>query len=85
MADDNADSPFVPPSGMVQLGDAENADEEREGIEQASLREWCLAYCRSLQPMKEFVLKKEIWGWDEEGVLLGTLRPSQIMFLCGPS
>lgn len=74
MADDDGDSPFASHSGSAQIRDVENADEEGNGIDQAGLHEWCQAYCSSLQPMREFILKKEIWGWDEEGVLLGMYR-----------
>jgi hypothetical protein len=74
MADDDGDSPFASHSGSAQIRDVENVDEEGNGIDQAGLHEWCQAYCSSLQPMREFILKKEIWGWDEEGVLLGMYR-----------
>ena len=76
MEDDAAESPFALPTNTARVHDIEEADGEGSSSDQASLHEWCQAYCRSLQPMREFVLKKEVWGWDEEGVLLGRLPPT---------
>jgi hypothetical protein len=53
--------------------DLEEGEHEEHEIEQAGLLEWCQAFCHSRQPMKEFVLKKEVWGWDEEGIVIGEL------------
>ena len=50
--------------------DLEEGDDTNE-IEQAGLLEWCQAFCQSHRPMKEFVLRKEVWGWDQEGIVLG--------------
>jgi len=53
-----------------QNEDLEEGDDTHE-IEQAGLLEWCQAFCQSHRPMKEFVLRKEVWGWDQEGIVLG--------------
>ncbi|WVQ81641.1 hypothetical protein IAT38_003765 [Cryptococcus sp. DSM 104549] len=33
-----------------------------------SLRDWCVAYCADKGPLKEFVMRKELCGWDIDGL-----------------
>jgi cob(I)alamin adenosyltransferase len=30
----------------------------------ADLQQWCAAYCKSLKDFRQFVIKKEVWGWQ---------------------
>lgn len=30
----------------------------------ADLEHWCAAYCNSQKDFKQFVIKKEVWGWQ---------------------
>jgi hypothetical protein len=40
-------------------------------LEHASLRDWCEEFCRSSQPLKEFRLQKQVYGWPYPSLLIG--------------
>jgi hypothetical protein len=62
--------------------DAEEQDEERgelvrrtEAVKDAQaqpvLRDWCEKFSRDEGTFKEFKMKREVWGWDFEGLRTG--------------
>lgn len=63
--------------GSVDLDDQDSdIDVEQarnEGINniKPNLRAWCQAYCDDRGLLKEFVMKKELCGWDFDGLKSG--------------
>jgi hypothetical protein len=42
----------------------------------ADLQQWCAAYCKSLKDFRQFVIKKEVWGWQISKLEQGRSRRS---------
>ncbi|KAL1410921.1 hypothetical protein Q8F55_001864 [Vanrija albida] len=42
--------------------------ESRDDAKGSALQQWCEAYCADKAKYKRFVLKREVWGWDFEGI-----------------
>lgn len=58
-----------------RLGDLENdAEGDEERMRKAGVEDWCRDFCESKQMLKRFVVKKEVWGWNQEGVLIGKFK-----------
>lgn len=53
--------------------DVEQARNEGINNMKPNLRAWCQAYCDDRGLLKEFILKKELCGWDFDGLKSGKL------------
>lgn len=53
--------------GLLGVQEALNPSER----DRADLMQWCQAYCASQAFLKEFVLRKQVWGWDTKAVKTG--------------
>lgn len=66
------------PRRLNAQGGSESRDIEAEPLDHsqefqpATLSDWCQTFCASAShhPMSEFILKKQVWGWDREGIIL---------------
>ncbi len=60
----------------IALGDEAESDEALLGThEEAGLREWCERYCGDPGLLKEFRMRKAIWGWDFSALTAGMWNP----------
>lgn len=54
---------------------ARRADVVREGWNKPALREWCEKFTRNDALLKEFKMRRELWGWDINGLEIGKSSP----------
>lgn len=57
--------------GQTEDGYSPAAPVDGGQLEHASLRDWAEEFCRSSQPLKEFRLQKQVYGWDYSSLLVG--------------
>jgi hypothetical protein len=53
--------------GLLSVEESLNPSER----DRADLMQWCQAYCASPAILKEFQLRKQVWGWDTKAVKTG--------------
>jgi hypothetical protein len=59
--------------GEPAIGRVAGIGQEEAGDgEEASLMEWCEAFCADKGWMRSFTLKREVWGWNFEGLIKAT-------------
>jgi hypothetical protein len=58
-------------SEYSRIEQVEEGNVDEVELEHATLSEWCQAFCASQQPLKEFRLYKNLYGWEWDSLHVG--------------
>lgn len=61
----------VPPGEGISSADVD-AELRLEDKEDPALLQWCEAYCADKGWMKRFIMRRDVWGWDFNGLVKST-------------